>query len=426
MKNNAIVVASIDGLATLECGIASIVHWFFEEFDDIRAQSPTLQTSDWSLYALSPELDVSSSDYSETVHGIVSSVCKKYGGSFEWFPVADSSSLRSVWSLDKPRRWDEMCQSLAASVRQLCARHERVTVLVHGVMLTALRSYLLDIDNVQVVFIAHSLGRVFSDKASDNRTQFEDRAFADMARFPQDRIGYIGPYFKDILTQSYDRTESQLAPFVNGIPKNSFRFPADTESADRKSYLASQGIPLEKQLIFSWGRCTGQKGFDALIPAYREFLKRAPDTWHLVLLMPQEVSPTEYVALLDRQLTELPASSYTVIRHFDAKLPYYLLREEALKIVAFASRFEGAPLSVLETLQFGHSDLKIVWHDIPSISQFMGGLQQSFPLESLETRYVLDTLLRASRADVTFSTRGEYSYSGNTAIGLESVLAWWK
>ncbi|MCD9878943.1 glycosyltransferase [Streptomyces guryensis] len=423
---NAIAVASIDGLATLESGIASVVHWFFEEFNDIRAQTPALQRSDWTLYALSPQIDVSSPDFSPTVHGIVSSVCKTYGGSFEWFPVADSSSLRAVWSLDQPHRWEEMCQALAASVRQLCARHDQVTVLVHGIMLTALRSYLPDVDNVQVVFVAHSLGRVFEDKASDHRTRFEDRAFADMARFPQDRIGYIGSYFQGILTERYGRTAEQLVPLINGIPRNSFRFPPDTTSTERKDYLSRHGIPMEKNLIFSWGRCTGQKGFDTLIPAYRKLLHDISNDWHLVLLMPQEVSPPEYVALLDDQLEELPVGSYTAIRNFDGTLPYYLLREQVLKVVVFASRFEGAPLSVLEALQFGHPNLTFVWHDIPSISQFLGNLQESFPFPSLEPRHIADALLRATRADQVNGERVCDGFSTNTSAGLQSVLEWWE
>lgn len=424
MTGKAIAVASIDGLATLECGIASIVHWFFEEFEEIRARSTALGGASWSLYALSPRIDESSPDFSATVHDIVSARCEAHGGRFEWFPVPDSSSLRSVWSLGDARRWDEMCVSLAATVRKLCAEHEQVTVIVHGIMLTALRHYLMDVPNVQVVFIAHSLGRVFADKASENRTRFEDGGFAAMAQFPQDRIGYIGPYFKDILVDGYGRQEEQLAPFINAMPDSSFRFPADIPESERRDYLATRGIPLDRKLLFSWGRCTGQKGFDALIPGYAEFLAKVTEPWHLVLLMPQEVSPPDYVALLDELLHTLPASSYTVIREFDAKVPYYLLRDEMLQIAVFSSRFEGAPLSLLEALAFGHDGLRIAWHDIPSMRQFLDE-GDSFPFASLEAKDIGDALLRAASSPGRSRTVEVGTFSGNTAAGLDEVLKWW-
>jgi glycosyltransferase involved in cell wall biosynthesis len=424
---NALVVTSIDGLATLECGIASIVHWFFEEIELIEQRVPQLQTPDWSLYALCPEIDRASSDYSEEVYRIVSEACIAREGGFRWFPVVDATNLRSVWSLDKPERWNNMCSALADEIRELSHQHEQVTVLVHGVMLTAVREYIEDLNNVQVVFIAHSLGRVFEDKASSSRAIFEDRGFQAMAKHTQDRVGYIGEYFQNILTDRYGRTESQLAPFINGLPESSFRFPLKPTDEERISYLAQAGVPLGKKLMFSWGRCTGQKGYDVLIPALREFYADSVSAdWHTVLLMPQEVSPPEYIELLDQQLQSLPQGSVTVLRAFDALLPYYLLQDDALSMVVFASRFEGAPLTLLETLRYGDSDLRVVWHDIPSMRQFLGNAGKTFDFSTLQPSEVVEALRQArDESDGPLLTASVGSFSENTSEGLASVLQWW-
>ncbi|MEU8992159.1 hypothetical protein AB0C98_38275 [Streptomyces sp. NPDC048558] len=424
--SKALVVTSIDGLATVECGIASVVHWFFEEIDAIVAKVPRLQQPDWSLYAISPRIDTSSSDFSPLVHTLVSTACDDHGGRFIWADVQDGSSLRAVWALGDPKRWEQMCASVAGQVRALADRHEQVTVLVHGIMLAPLRDCLRDLDHVQIVFVPHTLGPVFEDQVAGDRAVFEDRAFAALAEFAQDRIGFIGPYFEEILRTRYGRTGAQLAPFVNGIPAASFRFPAEVSTARRREHLERAGVPLDKRLVFSWGRCAWQKGFDALIPAWSDFREQSSDDWHCVLLMPQEVSPPEYVAGLDEQLARVPAGSCTVIRHFDPLLPYYLLREESLEIVVFASRFEGAPLSLLETLRFGSPRLRIAWHDTPSLAQFLRGAGTTFPFGSLERADMVKSLIRArdSENEVLPDSRVQ-SFADNTAAGLRDVLRWW-
>jgi glycosyltransferase involved in cell wall biosynthesis len=425
VKGNAIVVAAIDGLATLESGVGNIVYWFFEELDKVMALVPALRGTNWTLHALSPRIDPASPDFSEHVHGTVSAVCAAHGGTFEWFPVVDDSSIRAIWALEHPSRWDGMCQALADAVRDLCAQHERVTVLLHGVMITALRSYLRDVENAQVILVAHSLGRIFTDNAADERISLEDRAFADMARFPQDRVGYIGPYFRDVLIERYGRSEKHLVPFLNGLPESSFRFPSELSPAERRAYLTRQGVPLDKRLVFAWGRCVWQKGHDALIPAFDEFRRRAGDEWHLVLLMPQEGAPRDYVATVEKLLARVPASSYTAIRRFDAVLPYHLLRDDAVEMIVFASRYEGSPLTMPEALRFGRNELAIVWHAIPPYIQFMDRDARSFPFESLETDAVADALTRACQPGTEPRSGVSASFSENAAAGLKVALEWW-
>lgn len=421
------MVTANDGLATIECGVASIVHWFFEEIDAIVERVPRLQRSDWSLYAISPRIDASSADFSPMVHDLVSTVCKDRGGAFLWAEVDDSSSVRAAWSLADVRGWERLCGSVAEHVRTLAGRHEQVTVLVHGIMLAPMRDRLRDLANVQIIFITHTLGQVTSDEVSDGRTVFEHRAFAAMAEFEQDRIGYIGSYFRELLLTSYHIPRERLAHFVNGIPETSFRFPANVSDSERRSYLRGAGIPLDKRLLFSWGRCAWGKGFDALIPAWSQFWENSSDDWHCVLLMPQEIAQPDYVSLLDEQLATVPDGSCTAIRHFDPLLPYYLLQDEALEIVAFASRFEGGPLSLLETLRFGSPRLRIAWHDIPPIAQFLSGVANTFPFGSLERQDVVAALLQArDRDDVVLPDSRVPSFAGNIATGLRDVLRWWE
>ena len=427
--NCALVVAAVDGLATLGSGLGSVVHWFFEELDAICDRVSVLRTPGWSLYAASPYIPSSSPDYSEMVHAIVERACQSRRGKFIWISGNDSSTLSGVWSHSDPDRWREMSRSLADTVRDLCKRHDKVTVLVHGLMLAGVRAHLLDCKNVQIVYVAHSLGHVFTDAIETRRKKWELQAFELMSRHPQDRFGYIGLYYRDVLTKYYRCPPRQLVPFVNAIPAQSFRFPESVADIHRERLLDGWGIPTGKRIVFSWGRCDPQKGFDALIPAFADFLDSVdvPEEWHLVLLAPQELSSDDYVELINERIAGLPDSSVTAISEFNGLLPKLLLDHPSLEIVVFASRYEGAPLSVLEALRFGHADLRIAWHRIPSIAQFLDALPLSFPFSSLSRHEITYSLLAASqqRGGLANSDLPDSSHSANVAEGLEATLAWW-
>jgi glycosyltransferase involved in cell wall biosynthesis len=420
----ALVVVSIDGLSSLKSGIGSIVHWFFEAIDEIVASTAQLQHDRWSLHALSPRLDPGSDDYSRDVVAEVAAACVRYRGDFRWFDVEDNSSLKSVWSLDKVARWRLMCRSAAAEIRRLAEGRSRVTVLAHGTMFATLRSHLSSCPNVQLSYMTHTLGRVFLDANSGSRTSYEDEGFALMRTVPQDKIGFVGTYYRDVLLTAYDRRDQDLVPFQNAVYVRSRRFG---ELADAGASADLGPVPGNKRLVFSWGRCVPQKGFDVLIPAFGAFLSRRadPGDWHLVLLAPQEVAAPEYVAMVRDQLRLLPVGSYTLIQRFDPLLPFRILANRALEICVFASRFEAGPLTLIEALTFGHEDVSIVWHDIPPMRYLLSEQPKTFGFSPLQTDEMADALLRAADEGGGIVKGNVIEFAQSMSAGLKAALSWW-
>jgi glycosyltransferase involved in cell wall biosynthesis len=420
----ALIVVSIDGLSSLKSGIGSIVHWFFEAIDEIVASTADLQHDRWSLHALSPRLDPASDDYSSDVVAEVAAACGRYRGDFRWFDVEDNSSLKNVWSLDKVERWRLMCRNAAAEICRLAEGRSRVTVLAHGTMFATLRSHLSSWPNVQLIYMTHTLGRVFLDANSGNRTSYEDEGFALMRTAPQDKIGFVGTYYRDVLLTEYDRRGQDLVPFQNAVYVRSRRFG---DLADAGASAGLGPVPGNKRLVFSWGRCVPQKGFDVLIPAFGAFLSRRadPGDWHLVLLAPREVAAPEYVAMLHEQLRLLPAGSYTLIQRFDPLLPFRILANRALEICVFASRFEAGPLTLIEALTFGHEDVSIVWHDIPPMRYLLSEQPKTFGFSPLQTHEMADAMLRAADQGGGIVKGNVIEFARSVSAGLEAALSWW-
>lgn len=425
-SQEAVVVVAIDGLCSLKSGIGATVHAFFEAIDEIAELTPELRGGGWSLHALSPRLDPASGDYASDVADGVAAACARHRGDFRWFDVEDSSSLKNVWSLDKPDRWRTMSRNAAAEIRALAGRRRHVTVLAHGTMFATLRSHLASWPSVQLVYMTHTLGRVFLDANSGNRTAYEDEGFAWTRTAPQDKIAYVGSYYRDVLLTQYGRREADLVPFQNAVYVRSHRFD-DLDLADGAG-TGLGPVPEDKRLVFSWGRCVPQKGFDVVIPAFGEFLDRRTDStdWHLVLLAPREVAASEYVAALHEQLQALPAGSYTVIERFDPLLPFRILTSRALDICVFASRFEAGPLTLIEALTFGHEDVSIVWHDIPPIRHLLREQPKTFGFSPLEAGEMADALARAADEGGGIVKSSVVDFATSMSTGLRACLSWWK
>lgn len=418
----ALVVVSIDGLCTLKSGVGSIAHWFFEAIDEIVESTEELRHDRWSLHALSPRLDPASDDHSTEVMDVVTAACHRYRGDFRWFEVEDNSSLKNVWSLDKVDRWRTMCTNAAAEIRRLAEGRRRVTVLVHGTMFATLRGHLSSWPNVQLVYMTHTLGRVFLDANSANRTSYEDEGFALMRTAPQDRIGHVGTYYRDVLFTEYDRREADLVPFQNAVYVRSRRFGDLTGDGTGLGM-----VPSGKRLVFSWGRCIPQKGFDVVVPAFGEFLDRQadPEDWHLVLLAPQEVAGSVYVEQLHEQLGLLPDGSHTLIESFDPLLPFEILASRALEICVFASRFEAGPLTLMEALAFGHEDVGIVWHDIPPMRHILSDQPDTFGFAPLQPREMADAMVRAVEQGGRIAKGSVTDFATSMSAGLKAASSSW-
>ena len=416
----ALVVVAIDGLACLKSGIGSIVHWFFEAIDEIVAGTPKLHRGSWSLHALSPRLDPRSTDFSADTEAEVAAACARYRGDFRWFDVEDSSTLKGVWSLDKVERWRSMSRNAASEIARLADVRSHVTVLAHGTMFATLRSHLRGRDNVRLVYMTHTLGRVFLDANSSNRTAYEDEGFALLDEAPQDRIGVVGAYYREVLVTAYGRAERELAPFQNAIYAKSKRFDGLSEPGP-----GPQVTPAGKRLVFSWGRCVPQKGFDVVIPAFGDFLSRRADAddWHLLLLAPREVAAPDYIKYLRSQMEALPPGSFTYVEGFDPILPFRILASQELAICVFASRFEAGPLTLIEALAFGHADLGIVWNDIPPMRHLLAEQQRTFPFSPLTERETADALLRAAQGGGGIAKSSVVDFVTSMATGLEAVLS---
>ena len=324
------VVEGNDGLQSILTGVGVVVNAFVDSFHEIKEKTPLLAGHNVELICISPFINKKSSDYHQAIRELTSASCKRNNGRLiEIQTASDGSSQQSIWG--GPEQWKSASESLAQALRSLVPDYDKIYVFAHDTIFALTRYYLRDPNNVHIVWIPHSLGKIFEKESPDyKRLTIEAEGIQSLNKTKGDYIGYIGNSFKRVLHSLYKIPLGKLIPFTNGLYLASSRYRSTME--EEQNILSHYRIPLNKKLIFSWGRCVPQKGFDIIIPAYKKFYQNAHE-YHLVLLMPIETSDAQYLAKIKNQLNTLPPDSVTPIFQFDLNLPYAVLKNMGKGII---------------------------------------------------------------------------------------------
>ena len=384
-----IFIAAHDGLQSMLTGGGVMVSSFVEAFPEIKKEIDFLKNKEIDLIGLAPYLKKDSNDFNIRIQKLTDTICKENRGRLiEISTFSDGSSEKSIWG--NHLQWRGASLSAASVVNSMENKYDIIYVIGHDTIFSLIGKYLLSSKKIKFIWVPHSLDRVFDDESSsDERIKIEAEAVHAINNNPLFYFGYIGESFRDILIKEYGAKDEKLLSLINGIYGSSQSYFLCRDDIER--IKTKYSIPKDKKLIFSWGRCVSQKGYDLIISAYKEFVKKFPE-YHLILLMPTETSEEDYVEKVKNQIKELPQESFTAIYSFDDKLPNYVLQNSNLEMIIFASRFEGNPIIGLEALYF-HKDSKILYSEIDPLKELFNNIE--FATEfSLTSGDLLDKMLK--------------------------------
>ena len=385
----AIVVAAHDGIVSLVTGVGVVVNSFVESFSEIKSYCKLFANNEVNLICLPPYLNKNSPDFNQTIKKISEDSCKITGGVLLDLPTfSDGASEGSVWG--NCLQWKSASLSVAVYLKSIEQKYDKIILLANDTIFSAVRGFIPSMKNLNIIWIPHSLGRVFEDEFSNlERISFEEKSISELIKSDKDYIGYIGDSFKEVLIKKYLTPENKLLPFKNGLYLNSHRYKINENIC--KELLEKYNIPSDKKIIFSWGRCVNQKGYDVLIPACKLFLESNPH-YYLVLLMPTETSPPEYVDKIKKELLQIDLDKFSAIYQFDEYLPYAILKSNNLDILAFPSRFEGEAITALEANALANNGVKIIYNPIPPNKERFLSNPLAIALTALNKEAILNAL----------------------------------
>lgn len=373
-----IILAAHDGINSHLTGVGTIVNSFLERFDKIMNIGITLNSKDFDFCCVTPKLIKKSKDFNKEIYDVSDSLTKKYNGQVIEISVNGNGKSHKQ-NFGTHLNWEKISKNTAKYIKKISLNYDKIYVLAHDIAFSNIRFYCKELNNVHILWIPHSLSYNFKDNLVTSRKLIEKKIFKNNLVNPNDKIAYIGDNYKSILINNYNVPPEKLVSLKNGLNLKSKRYSL---KYDCNTLFERNQIPCHKKLIFSWGRCCEQKGFDIIIKAFRKSFKNNND-YHLVLLMPSETSDKNYLNKIQALLKK--CNNYTAIFKFNSSLPIAILRNKNTRCLIFASRFEACSVSIQEASLFSNPDVLIIYSNISSIKDEIKTDKRSIVLNRIKS-----------------------------------------
>lgn len=427
MRDFALVVISFDGIASMYSGVGVVVNFFFEGYDEIRTRAGLDHVD---LYAAASFIKKDSPDFNHDIYRAVSEKCAQHGGNVALIPsFVNGAKLLEVWRgndhVNYLTQWESCSLSMASFIKGLSAAgYKKIFVLAHDTIFAKTAAHLQS-EDVRLCWIPHSLSHLFVDHYHEGRLSFETESIRNLVQ-QNNYIGFISDQTKELLISNYGVRHKSLISFYSGIYYRSAKYKGKNEISIANR-LKEAGIPTHKKLIFSWGRCVRQKGFDLIIDSFSQLLNDpsvSGSDYHLVLLAPTYMTPLPYHELIVKKLERIKPS-VSFIESFHSSLAYDVVKYTNTRIVLLASRFEGFGLTSLEVNAFRHAGLGIVYSDIPTFEEVFTGCPYALRAENNNHQSLYEKMRQLVSNGPTKEVsivNPKYDFITNYAHGLKKFL----
>jgi len=169
-------------------------------------------------------------------------------------------------------KWKAACASAATVALNYARRHQAAVIYCHDCVfaLTALYASLQANAfgaDIRAIYVVHSTALTHELPLPN-----PDRLMAECVTIqwgkinPAVKIGYISEFIRGHLVQDYSARLSDTVPTGNGLNPADRYFRVRTRD-EIVGKLKQYNIPLDKKLMFSWGRSVAYKRFDMVIKA---------------------------------------------------------------------------------------------------------------------------------------------------------------
>jgi len=239
-------------------------------------------------------------------------------------------------------KWKAACASAATVALNFARRHQAAVIYCHdcvyalAALYSALQSDAFQTD-IRAVYVVHSTALTHELPLPN-----PDRLMAECATIhwgkitPKVKIGYISEFIRKHLIEDYGARLEHTVPTGNGLNPTDphFRLRSEAEIINK---LNEYGIPLDKPLLFSWGRAVAYKRFDMVL----KVAEKVKDQLYPVVM----VAPHSDELLHLKESLKLDMS---LIFKFDSELVACLLQWKNTMVTPILAYLEPCGLTPME------------------------------------------------------------------------------
>jgi glycosyltransferase involved in cell wall biosynthesis len=305
----------------------------------------TSQFGDFSVNIVTPIYNVKTTiDYSKQDLSYAYRQTSKTGGGVYFCPY--EYSTEQFWTVDS---WRTMSIGAATMVLSESSKYEESLVIavdppfLHTPQLIekSKKEYGVNIKSLISMYSTSYL----QDKGNYNadRLSWEYNGFTSSKIYKDIYVGSICKFITKHIAKDYGVSLDRFAPYESSLLLDSEKFKRISER-EQVEILKKYNIPMNKKIIFAFGRANRIKGFDILLNE----MKYVKKDIHLVLIAVKTDRKTDIIKMYKRLIKENNIDC-TLITSFCSDLPKALTMWENTKIIVCPSRgepFSNIPLEV--------------------------------------------------------------------------------
>jgi glycosyltransferase involved in cell wall biosynthesis len=327
-------------------GVGTAIDGYFGGIDRLRRELDAKY--EIRVWAITPWSAPSNCGYSPAQLEKIRRFCRSTGGDvLECFNLSDGFNQYGGidnWSITSPT-----AALLAYQVLKDFAPDDAVVVAscTPFAMTPAILKRHVDFDvDLRAMWIPHNTSLIEERGAfNTKRIDFELAAVESINATPGLYVGYMNPYMREHLRHDYGVRDDKLAPLLLGITEKA----VPTFSQDEIRHAMEQrSIPVDKRLVFMFGRGVHIKGFDIFMRAAAEL---ADLDCHFVL----QVAAWSLDYPIVAELKKLQQPNITLLFGLDLVFPKQLMQWDNTDVVAVLSRHEAAGLIPMEVRYYGNA-----------------------------------------------------------------------
>lgn len=353
-----LIYVNEDGVASLRCGVGMIARQFITAFPYL-AKSPEMQNFELRLSIISIRPFKGAIGSRPDFLGDAKKVCSEFKGRVYLIP----SLLRSSIDYFNMTDWKRYNEQANAIIQHILRKEGGSAIVIANDSIFAHVSG--QGERVTNIWIPNSLATVHRQSYTDTnqREHWERSAIANIRRRKRSYVGVVSPYVERILQKEFFLSTQKLVFFRNSfyIPKHRERF----STLQIVRVLRCRGIPLNKKMIFSFGRADEYKGLDLALLSMKYWVHQHRN--YIGVLIASRFSQEEIVNTIQSKLVEILGNDKDRIKLFlgyEFTLPKYLLQYSKTKILLHLPRRDFCPLIPFEAQIFGHRRLCVVNSDL--------------------------------------------------------------
>lgn len=367
----AVVYMAHDGFTSLYTGVGTIARDFLLSFPSVAAKLREEGfDAELSLYAVTMQYGPECFGFSEDIKQKTLSMTREHA-TIHLVELTNGSGGRE--SYGTIRNWKFACISAATFVHLLEADYDKVIVIAVDTPFAQVANYYLDTySSLKVQFIwlpqstvrIHHVGKSLDTQQRGNdyeqeRYEWEQRIISLANTHKQVRIGSVGTFMTDHLIRDYSAEPAALVDIENSLylPRLSANKLPQKEIS---SLLTEIGVPLDRPLIFSFGRAEPYKGLDLVMQNADELI-REHNYFVLILASPYSMEDP-YLHELDELAAKHP-QDIKIIYGLDFLTPHYIMQWQNTRILAILSRAEPFGLIPIESRYYNNPNLTLLVSD---------------------------------------------------------------